>query len=445
MDGTTAMGEALEALRLAVDAALEADLDGVGAVEFAELLTSFEVQRRRVEAVDVRLLAGADASHVAGHFCRSSLSDLLVQQLRVSPGEARARVRRARDLGPRRALTGEPLSPTHPVLAAAQRAGEISTQHIDIATHAIGRIPSDIACEATGPVEQYLVEAARHETPSQLSNSAELILLRLDPDGTLPKEPQVAAGRNLRLSRKPDTSWGLSGSLTDETGLVWKTILDAVSKPKPSDDGMPETRTPEQRMHDGLRDLGIRILQAGMLPDAGGVATTVVLYAEPSDLAEPDGLCRTAYGHVMRTGSLRFLLADAELVPLLFDRTYSDCRLMLGRTQRFANRAQRRALAGRDGGCSFPGCDAPASWCDSHHIIAWVDDGRTDIDNLTLLCGFHHREFERRGWSCLMIDGLPHWVPPRWLDPDQTPRVNTAHHLPEIVFDPGGGIHAVRR
>lgn len=33
-----------------------------------------------------------------------------------------------------------------------------------------------------------------------------------------------------------------------------------------------------------------------------------------------------------------------------------------------------------------------------------------------------------------MRDGVPEWIPPRWLDLDQRPRRNTAHHLPDYDF-----------
>jgi hypothetical protein len=52
---------------------------------------------------------------------------------------------------------------------------------------------------------------------------------------------------------------------------------------------------------------------------------------------------------------------------------------------------------------------------------------RTRVDDLTLLCGYHRREFEKRGWTCQMLQGLPHWTPPPWIDRDQLPRRNTAH------------------
>jgi len=69
----------------------------------------------------------------------------------------------------------------------------------------------------------------------------------------------------------------------------------------------------------------------------------------------------------------------------------------LGTPCRIFTRQQRHAMIIRDGGCSFPGCDAPPQYCEAHHVIAWTDGGPTHIDNGCLLCAYHHREFERLG------------------------------------------------
>jgi hypothetical protein len=83
------------------------------------------------------------------------------------------------------------------------------------------------------------------------------------------------------------------------------------------------------------------------------------------------------------------------------------------------------ALIARDAGCSFPGCTHPASWCDRHHILDWILGGLTDLDNLTMLCRYHHTHFLQKGWTCrINTDGLPEWIPPRWIDRDQRPQVN---------------------
>ncbi|MBL8777714.1 MAG: HNH endonuclease, partial [Acidimicrobiales bacterium] len=71
-----------------------------------------------------------------------------------------------------------------------------------------------------------------------------------------------------------------------------------------------------------------------------------------------------------------------------------------GRQARQFNRAQRRAMARRDGGCAFPGCDRPPEWCDAHHLDFWdAEHGLTDLDRGCLLCRRHHNLLHKKGWT----------------------------------------------
>ncbi len=79
--------------------------------------------------------------------------------------------------------------------------------------------------------------------------------------------------------------------------------------------------------------------------------------------------------------------------------TNNATTLHLTRTQRLANRAQRRALAHRDGGCVFPGCTNPPQWTDAHHVEHWNNGGTTDLSNLASLCRYHHMVTHRNGWT----------------------------------------------
>lgn len=63
-----------------------------------------------------------------------------------------------------------------------------------------------------------------------------------------------------------------------------------------------------------------------------------------------------------------------------------------GPERRVVPPALRRALDLRDGGCTHPGCDIPARWCDAHHIVHWAEGGSTEAPNLRLLCRRHHRQ-----------------------------------------------------
>jgi HNH endonuclease len=57
-----------------------------------------------------------------------------------------------------------------------------------------------------------------------------------------------------------------------------------------------------------------------------------------------------------------------------------------------------RQLRHRDGTCRFPGCDA-RRFTQAHHIRWWSEGGRTDLDNLVLICSFHHKLVHEHGWQ----------------------------------------------
>ena len=99
--------------------------------------------------------------------------------------------------------------------------------------------------------------------------------------------------------------------------------------------------------------------------------------------------------------------------------------LALGRSRRLVSRGQRRALMIRDGMCQFPGCHQ-LRHLDAHHVVAWARGGPTDLDNLVLLCRFHHTAVHEGGmtiaraaepatgrrWDVVMPDGTapyPWW------------------------------------
>jgi hypothetical protein len=123
---------------------------------------------------------------------------------------------------------------------------------------------------------------------------------------------------------------------------------------------------------------------------------------------------------------VRRLCCDASLLPVVLDGAGQP--LDLGRERRLITGALRRALALRDKGCAFPGCDRPPRWCDGHHVVHWQDGGPTTLANAVLLCGHHHRLVHQQDWGVhIAADGLPSFTPPAWIDPDRKPRRNRFH------------------
>lgn len=427
--------EAVALLRTAVDRLLAADLTLPSGAVLADVFADLEAQRRKLESVDHAVLAALEEHGLAGDFGRASTAELLGELARLAPAEATARVRAAHDLGPRRDLYGVPLPPVFSRVADAQRDGSISAAHARVIIGCLDALPASVSVEAAGPAEQFLVEQARHFDPKQLAAIARRLLATLDPDGAQPRDEEQYRGRGYTLQQRASGQWVPSGTLTDDCAAVWTTLLNAMSAPQPSDDAIPDDRTPAQRRHDAMLELGQRLLRSGTLPDCGGAPTTVLLSVTAEELELQQGTVRTETGETIGMPAALRLAEQCELFSTVFDRAGGV--LCAGRTRRLASAIQRRILAARDGGCCFPGCTRPASWCEAHHVIPWVLGGATDIDNLVLVCGFHHREFERRGWTVRIRAGVPEWIPPPWLDPEQRPRRNTGHHLPTFpIFAP---------
>jgi hypothetical protein len=102
------------------------------------------------------------------------------------------------------------------------------------------------------------------------------------------------------------------------------------------------------------------------------------------------------------------LLCDANVARIILGPDGQP--LDVGREYRTAPRWLRRAIAYRDRGCRYPGCDRKANWCEAHHVQPWWDGGVTAIDNLVLLCPFHHHVVHRKHWTNT-FDGLTYTHP----------------------------------
>jgi hypothetical protein len=175
--------------------------------------------------------------------------------------------------------------------------------------------------------------------------------------------------------------------------------LDHEAPPDPEDapDG---PRTLPQRRADALVDIINRHINGGK---PGGNPPNVVAVA---DIAELMGLSpQTAMrrceiegiGPVTRT-VLDQMCCDARFTRLI---TAGKSEVLdMGRSTRTATRPQRRALSVRDRHCQFPSCRRQPQWCDAHHIAGWVESlGKTDINNLILLCRRHHTLLHNSRWT----------------------------------------------
>jgi len=206
-----------------------------------------------------------------------------------------------------------------------------------------------------------------------------------------------------------------------EDAAVIRAWLEAEDRPDPADapDG-PRTR--EQRHYDLVIDLFRRALADKL--DATDPMTLggVDIIADPYTVAEAIAEHDPTLADLLipyREGDLQAILARRlehpdgrpatraflkELLCSGFVRRvivdpFTGAILDLGRSHRLFTKRQIRALAVRDGGCVFPGCDRKPMWCDAHHLLPYDDGGRTDLANGALLCRRHHTLIHKRGWK----------------------------------------------
>ena len=151
-----------------------------------------------------------------------------------------------------------------------------------------------------------------------------------------------------------------------------------------------DKRSLGQRRADKLHEI-VRGHSADKEPNRGGIGSVVVSVTLP-ELEEMGLDSRFPTNTGIYLSPLDMLVLGEASCDWMTVHDERGALLTLGRGKRTANLEQRIALLVTELTCSHPGCDRPVDECQIHHIIAWLLSGRTDIENLTLLCRLHHRD-----------------------------------------------------
>ena len=312
--------------------------------------------------------------------------------------------------------------------------GQVSVEKADVIRAGLGSPTADIAADDLADAAGVLAALAPTLTVERLAARARELRDELDADGVRDRERMLRDKRYLTLTPLPTGMTQLSGLLDPSSAAIVSAAYDAATSPRRggprfvdealkgrADKLVADERTLGQIALDTFVDL-IRIgteVDPGKLLGARRHAVRVLV--TDRDLRERRGPAfiqdqteaisiETAEQHV----------CDSGIVPIQFADDGEPLRL--GTTRRLFTAKQRDALAARDGGCRFSGCDRPASWCEAHHRIPWKEGGPTDVRDGLLLCRHHHMLVHDNHWR---IDRDPvHGfvaIPPRSVDPQQRP------------------------
>ena len=257
--------------------------------------------------------------------------------------------------------------------------GQISTDQAEHLFKAAEQMPDKYP-----DAEAVLLEIVG-DTPEETRQILDYWRHSVDKPGVAIEEELQMERRRLDVSRKANGMVSGSFEMTSLAGETFMTALDALMPPPVDSDN----RTPSQRRHDAMEDLGRSYLEGTETPDVGGEKPHLNIHVDLDALQGlAGGLHETETGHVLTVEAVRQLACDSSLHRLVLD---GESEIIdVGRRTRVIPTALRRAVIARDRHCTYKGCDRPARWCDVHHKIHWADGGETCLDNLCLLCRFHH-------------------------------------------------------
>ncbi len=399
----------------ALDAALACDVDALSPDELVQVTQLTTEIARKADALRLRALAAADRKNAHRATDAPSLTALVAREAGVSRKEAAQQVRLATRLE------------SAPVLRAAIAEPGMSAAKARIITSALDDLPADVTAAQRALVESDLTAAAQVMSAEQLRLKAGRAIEVIDRDRADRLENNRLQ-RDEHAQRQSSEFW--IGQADENTGLVpfggktdpisadmLRAVIESKTSPRrralvstdpevsTSSTTENDRLTPSQKAGEAFTEI-IRHLPRDCYGNHGGVAATLVVTADESTLrGQTDRAGVTEFGTRISAGQLRRLACDAGILPVVMNgRSHA---LDVGRTKRHHTAAQRIALAQRDHGCAYPGCDRPPGWTEAHHAIPWGQDGPTNLDTGVLLCAHHHRFVHDADIPIRFADGMP--------------------------------------
>ncbi|CAJ1496286.1 HNH endonuclease signature motif containing protein [[Mycobacterium] kokjensenii] len=441
--------QALDALDADLDRALDCDVDGLTPRECLALLRRCEMLRRRLPALEhpmVNRVAAADPVEIGG-----KPRWVLADRLHILRGDAGRRIADAAELGPRRAMTGEPLDPVMPHLAAAQRDGRVGAEHIAVIRSFFHYLPAGTDPGTLAQAEEHLAGLARRNRPDELARCANRVADHLHPDGNFTDEDRARRRGIVLGPQGRDGMTPIKGFLDPQARATWDAVMARwaapgmcnPADPTPCTSGTPsqeaiqgDTRGAPQRHHDALTAMGRYLLSCGELGQHNGLPATIVVSTTLAELEAGNGTAHAGGGSRLPMTDVIAMASHAHH----YLRIYSGAKeLALFHTKRLASPAQRIVLYAKERGCGHPNCTVSGYCCEVHHDEDYAITHRTDIHELSLRCGPHHQLITTGGWRTRKrTDGVTETVPPPDRDHGQ-PRINYYHHPEKLLQDSDSG------
>ena len=375
------MGVGVGQLQSAIDGLRTEPVDEFTNLELADSLVELEGSISRLEAERCRRLSVFVERKTHRELEFSSPSAFLIDRAKITPARASRLVAQAQTLS------------VMAKTAQSWREGALATDQVRQLMVAQTADPDMFAAN-----EEMLVDTVAPLGIIDCGRALDYWREVVNRDVAEADQEKLHSRRRIHLSQTFEGMFRLDGYLDPVAGEILRTALDAATAPPAKDD----PRSAAQRRADGLVDLARHALDHGKLSEQGGEKPLLLVLVGAERLHPPNllpdphpsgvchlGLSESLSGTVFTQSTIDLLACDCAVSRIVFG-PHSQI-LDLGRKTRVIPASLRRAVIARDRHCQHPGCRRPAKWCDVDHIVSWLDGGATALDNLQLLCRFHHR------------------------------------------------------
>jgi Domain of unknown function (DUF222)/HNH endonuclease len=327
-----------------------------------------------------------------------------------------------------------------PKIAAAFEAGQLSFDKA-----------RQITTVATPATEEVLLGIARGASGAQLARICRSLRRIAETESPQQADDHLSR-RGIWMHWDEHGMLELVARLTPEDAAVVQAALESITGsrpvPEPADDGVKDPADDRwaARKMDALVAMCEHVV-------AGGAENLVTSTAARQVVVHVDvgvftgeaeaGRCYVEGGAPLSAAAARRIGCDAEVVGVV---ERNGLPIDVGRKQRMVPDRLRLALHVRDRFCRFPGCGVPAYRTEAHHHEHWALGGETNLDNLVLLCGFHHRRHHSGAYRILKkADGFSfetddgHLIQSPARDPvNLQPRPDIGPSTPEALWGGAG-------
>ena len=270
-----------------------------------------------------------------------------------------------------------------PKTIEAMDSGEVGFAHLAVMAR---------TAEAVGAVfdEDKLLELARDNSPGKFYFKCMHYRHSVDARKYRDEQNDQQDNHYLKLSTVESGHLLINGVLDPVSGAAVRSVLEPLAQKS----GAHDDRNLGRRMADALYE-GLTAVKSAHLQVTASLETLKDLAGAPGGEME--------FSMPLSSATVQRVACDSSVGRILLNQ--ESLVIDVGRSRRVVDGALRKALALRDKNCQWPGCERPASWCDGHHLVHWIDGGETNLDNCVLLCRRHHRMVHEGGWKLIKVEG----------------------------------------